>query len=76
MGEKEVSLFEPQVAGILTRLHSAWKNYHNLLPEELRSIQEEYSDSGMRKDQKKKKIWPGNKALSIGEKTNCGNSRR
>ena len=55
VGEKEVSLFEPQVAGILTRLHSAWGNYHNLLPEELRSIQEEYSDSEMRKDQKKKK---------------------
>ena len=73
VGEKELSLFEPQVAGILTRLHTAWENYHNLLPEELRSIPEEYSDSEMRKDQKK--IGPGNKALSIGEKTNCGNSR-
>ena len=53
MGEKELSLFESQVAEILTRLHSAWENYHNLLPEELRSIPEEYSDSEMRKDQKK-----------------------
>ena len=57
VGEKELSLFEPQVAGILTRLHSAWENYHNLLREELRSIPEEYSDSEMRKDQKKNLTW-------------------
>ena len=53
-----MSLFEPQAAGILTRLHSAWENYHNLLPEELRSIPEEYSDSEMRKDQKKSDLGP------------------
>ena len=66
VGEKELSLFEPQVAGILTRLHSAWENYHNLLPEELRSIPEEYSDSEMRKDQKKSDL--GTKLYLLGRR--------
>ena len=66
VGGKEVSLFEPQVAGILTRLHSAWENYHNLLPEELRSIPEEYSDSEMRKDQKKSDL--GTKLYLLGRR--------
>ena len=66
VGEKELSLFEPQVAGILTRLHTAWENYHNLLPEELRSIPEEYSDSEMRKDQKKSDL--GTKLYLLGRR--------